>query len=283
MARVHYWQYIVDEEGRPISGVDVTFFLAGTETEANIYANSTVGHMTTTSAINLQTNQDGYFEFWVGDIWELNGGYDTTQRFRLEWYKAGMTRGEIDNIDLFPPLYQVDETAAGQTPAEEAVRRNKLISNRLAYRWEDHVEQMVPSAAPHNIEPVIWCDTDTEFNKVVSNDLINKIYTLAVSASTASLDASAADVDFSRIPEDHALLPSGGDLYYSIVNHNIPSGSSPGFYNRYPIVQVVDRSDDTMIIPERIQSVDTSNIKIVFSFPAASAAAAAQFMVTAIG
>ena len=270
MARVHYWQYIVDDEGRPISGVDVRFYLAGSGTtaQANIYANSTVGHMTTTSAINLETNQDGYFEFWVGDEWELNGGYTSTQRFKIDWYKAGMARGEIDNIDLFPPLYQVDETITGQLVPTEAVRRNKLVSNRLAYNWEQHVESMVPSASPHNIQPVIVCDPDTEYNKVVSNELMNKIYTLAVSASTISLDASAADIDYSRIPLDHPWNASGA-LYYADVTHNLN--------NQYPILQVVDTTTNSLVIPEAFESLNLNSTRVVFS------SSASQYIVTAIG
>ena len=274
MARVHYWQYIVDDEGRPISGVDVRFYLAGSGTtaQANIYANSTVGHMTTTSAINLETNQDGYFEFWVGDEWELNGGYTSTQRFKIDWYKAGMARGEIDNIDLFPPLYQVDETITGQLVPTEAVRRNKLVSNRLAYNWEQHVEKMVPYSpsadAPHDIQPVKRCDPDTEYNKVVSNELMNKIFTLAVSASTVSLDASGADIDYSRIPLDHPWNASGA-LYYADVTHNLS--------NQYPILQVVDTTTRNLVIPEAFESLNSNSTRVVFS------SSASQYMVTAIG
>jgi len=284
MARIHYWQYIVDEEGSPIGGVQIRFYLADTVIEANIYANSTVGHQTTTSAINLLSNGEGYFEFWVGDEWELNGGYPSTQRFRLEWIRTGMREGVIDYIDIFPPLYEVDETASGQTPAEESVRRNKLISNRLAYNWEEHVESVVSGSAyrvdaPHDIQPVIVCDTGTEYNKVISNNLMNQIYTLAVSASTATLDASAADIDFSLIPEDHPLVPSGSGLWYSDIDHNLDGG----VINEYPIIQVVDRSDNTYIVPETIKSLNQDQAKIVFSFPSSAAAAAAEFMVVTIG
>lgn len=279
MARIHYWQYIVDEEGSPVGGVQIRFYLADTIIEADIYVNSTVGHQTTTSAIDLLSNGEGYFEFWVGDEWELNGGYPSTQRFRLEWIRTGMREGVIDYIDIFPPLYEVDETASGQTPAEEAVRRNKLISNRLAYNWEDHVGQTVPTYSPHGILPVSACSPDSTFNKVVSNELMNKIYTLAVSASTTTLDASAADIDFSLIPEDHQLAPSGGDLYWTRVDHYLDGMVR----NEYPIVQVVDRSDNTFIVPETIKSLDQDHVKIVFSFPSPAAASAAEFMVTTIG
>lgn len=274
MARIHYWQYIVDEDGRPISGVGVDFYTTYVAKDdpgnvfANIYANSTVGHQTTTDAINTETNQDGYFEFWVGDEWELNGGYVSTQRFTLTWWKAGMARGQIDNIDIYPPTYEIDETVAGQTPATEAVRRNKLISNRLAYTWEDHVEQTIPTDSPHGILPVIVCDTDNVYNKVVSNDLINKIFTLAVSADTVSLDASAADIDNSRIPMDHPWQASGS-LYYADVEHNL--------LNLYPILQVADIADSTLVIPEAIQSLDNTTTRVVF------ASSAATYWVTAIG
>jgi len=274
MARIHYWQYIVDEDGRPISGVEVDFYTTYVEKDdpgnvfANIYANSTVGHQTTTDAIDTQTNQDGYFEFWVGDEWETNGGYTSEQRFTLTWWKSGMTRGQIDNIDIYPPTYEVDETAAGQEPATEAVRRNKLISNRLAYTWEDHVEQVVPTDSPHDILPVVRCSTDDIYNKVVSNELINQIFTLAVSASTVSLDASGADIDNSRIPIDHPWQASGS-LYYADVTHNLG--------NLYPVLQIAEVSNTTLVIPETVQSLDVNTTRVVFS------SSAAAYWVTAIG
>jgi hypothetical protein len=274
MARIHFWQYIVDEEGTPIGGVSIRFFLADdTNTEANIYANSTVGHQTTTSAINLLSNGEGYFEFWVGDEWELNGGYPSTQRFRIEWTRAGMREGVIDYLDIFPPLYQVDETIAGQALASEAVKRNKLVSNRLAYRWEEHVEAVVSGSvyradAPHDIQPVIVCDTDTEYNKVISNNLMNQIYTIALSAGTATLDASAADIDFSRIPLDHPWIPSGA-LFYADITHNLN--------NQYPILQVVDTTTNNLVIPEAFESLNLNSTRVVFS------SSASQYIVTAIG
>jgi hypothetical protein len=273
MARIHYWQYIVDEEGRPIINVDVDFFLnedTDSTQYASIYTNPTVGHMTTTDAVSLVTNSDGYFEFWVGDEWELEGGYVSTQRFKLTWYKPGISRGTIQNIDVYPPLYQIDETLGGQSPNDEAVRRNKLINNALAYRWEQHVNSEVPSASPHNIHPVIVCDSSDVYNKVVSNRLLNKIYTLAVSASTTSLDASAADIDFSRIPEDHALAASGS-LYYADISHNLN--------NDYPIVQVIDRNNNNLIIPETIKTIGLNDLRIFVTTPPS----AALFMITAIG
>ena len=255
MSRIHYWQYIANEDGRPIAGVDIRFYLQGTSTEANIYANPTVGHVTTTSALNVQTNVDGFFQFWVGDEWELNGGYVSTQRFRLTWEKAGIANGEIDNMDIFPPLYTVNTTGTG-TVTENA-RKNKLISNALGKAWNDHVASELPSASPHNIEPVERCVTDATFNKVVSNLWANQIYTAAISASeVTTLDASAADVSLNTV---NAWTPSG-DLFYADIDP--VSGSWGVFNNDYPIVQLVDTSDFTSIVGADVLSLSASAVRI---------------------
>jgi hypothetical protein len=53
MARYHYWQYIVDEEGTPLDNVEIRFYLSdGTgigSVEASIYRNPSTGAITTTS------------------------------------------------------------------------------------------------------------------------------------------------------------------------------------------------------------------------------------------
>jgi hypothetical protein len=255
MAKIHYWQYVVDKEGKPINGVKVDFFLTedtDSTQYASIYATSSTNHTTNTKDLDLKTNQDGYFEFWVGDEWEPGGGYASTQKFKLTWYKSGITRGTIEKIDLYPPLYQVNETLGGQSPIEEAQRRNKLISNSLAYRWEEHLNFTLPTSSanpPHNLWPVVICSLDNEFNKVVSDFLLNKVYTTAVSASSVTLGASAASVSY------HPGVSFVADVAKNI-NHNLN--------NQYPIVQVVDNSDE-LVIPDKIESIDANNVGITMT------------------
>jgi hypothetical protein len=250
MARVHYWQYIADEEGRPIPNVKVDFYLKDTETLADIYANTSVNHTTDTTTLNLKTNTDGYFEFWVGDQWETNGGYDPEQRFRLEWYKAGIVRGEIDNIDLFPPLYEV--VINSTAPAAENARKNKLISNKIAKDWYDHVESMLPSASPHNIHPVVICSTNNDYNKVVSNFLMNKIHTTAVSASVIdTLDTSGA-----------SLFTTSGVSFPTSAAQTFVHGLN----NDWPVVQVYNEANNTLIAPDIVESIDSNTIQITL-FP----------------
>jgi hypothetical protein len=87
-----------------------------------------------------------------------------------------------------------------------------------------------------------------------------------------TLDTSGADIDNSIIPTDHPWVPSGSPpsgTYYADVEHNL--------LNLYPILQVVDMADNTLVIPENIQSLDNTTTRVVFS------SSAATYWVTAIG
>jgi len=97
---------------------------------------------------------------------------------------------------------------------------------------------------------------------------MNKIYTAALSASSVTLDASGADVDFSVIPTDHPWQASGA-LFYADITHNLG--------NSYPILQVADNNTKEMVVPETIQSLDSNSTRVVFG------SSASEYTVTAIG
>lgn len=269
MARYHYWQYIVDEEGSPLDSVEVRFYLSDLyPVEASIFLNPTTGAITTTSQADLKTNANGFFEFWVGDPWEVEGGYEHLQKFRLEWYKAGIVAGKIDPVDIFPPLPSVDETITGQGVGERE-KKNKLISNALAFKWNQHIDLPVPSASPHDIQPVRFCETDNEFNKVVSNRLINKMYQGALSGGTVSLDASAADM-FTALTN---IVPTAGNFW---LTYNGVDNIKHDLLNEWPVVQVMKLPQGEVITPNTVKSI--SNRRTVIEV-----AVSADYQVTIIG
>jgi len=275
MARYHYWQYIVDEEGTPLDSVEIRFYLSdGTgigTTEASIFRNPTTGAITTTSQANSKTDANGFFEFWVGDAYEAEGGYAFDQKFRLQWYKAGLIQGYIDPVDVYPPLPPVDETSTGQVVGE-ADKKNKLISNALAYKWNNHIDIPVPSASPHDIQAVVHCDNNNEFNKVVSNLLINKMYQGALSASTVTIDASTAGMFTALITN---LVPSGDNFILT----NPPSSSNSirhDLLNEWPIVQVMKSPKGEVVIPNTIKSISNRRTVVEVSV-------SADYRVTIIG
>jgi len=100
MARIHFWSYLLNEEGQPLQNADVTIYLAGTVVPADIYLQEAGGTYTDT-APQLTTNSEGYFEFWIGDVNEV-AGYATPQKFKLSWEKIGVATGLIDFIDILP-------------------------------------------------------------------------------------------------------------------------------------------------------------------------------------
>jgi len=100
MARIHFWSYMLNEEGQPLQGAEITVMLAGTVVPADIYLQE-VGGVSTDVAPQLSTNSEGYFEFWIGDVNEI-AGYATPQKFKLVWEKVGVTSGQIDFIDILP-------------------------------------------------------------------------------------------------------------------------------------------------------------------------------------
>lgn len=62
MARYHYWQFLVNQEGQPINAADINVYLAGTTTPANVYTSET-GTAYTNTLPQASTNELGYFEF----------------------------------------------------------------------------------------------------------------------------------------------------------------------------------------------------------------------------
>lgn len=100
MARIHFWSYMLNEEGQPLQGAEVTVYLAGTVVPADIYLQES-GGVSTDVAPQLTTNSEGYFEFWIGDVEEI-AGYAPPQKFKIAWEKVGVTSGQIDFIDILP-------------------------------------------------------------------------------------------------------------------------------------------------------------------------------------
>ena len=251
MARIGYWQYIVDEEGRPLENVEIRFYLNDNPSqEAEIFINSATGSSTTTSEADIKTDGNGFFQFWVGDEFEALGGYVSTQKFRLVWQRAGILIGQINNLDLFPPVFKVDETDNTSSTKDD---KNKLVSNTLANKWDSHVNSQVPNEAPHGLLPVDQNSSNAVYNKLVSNSLMNYIFSAITSAGTISIQASAA---LERNFTITSWTPSGSD-YYLNIDHFIG--------RQYPIVQVRELPSRDLIVPKKVVSMDTNRIRLFVS------------------
>lgn len=174
MARKHYWQFLVTDEGNPIENAQISIYIAGTEDPAHVYIDE-VGPAVATTAPQVVTSRKGYFEFWVADRQEPNG-YALNTKFKLAWSAPGVQTGYIDFIDVFSTsVAEVDETDTNQL-------KNKAVSNFLAKGWEDHKNSVLyvnGVTSIHGMGPVDESQWDgtiaghTKLNKLVSNVLAN--------------------------------------------------------------------------------------------------------------
>lgn len=247
MARVGFWQYVVDEQGRPIENAIIRFYLSDNPAqEADIFTHASLGVPTTTSAVGMKTDGNGFFEFWIGDEFEDIGGYISTQKFKLTWERAGILLGSISNIDVYPPVFKVDET---DNTSSTKTDKNKLVSNELAYKWDTHTAAVIIDE-PHEFTAVDNTKTDTTYNKLVSNSLMNYILSAIASAGTLSIDASGA------VERNFTITSwtASGDNYYTVLNH---------FLGRpFPVLQVYKTSDSFQYDPVKVKSIDTNSLEL---------------------
>jgi len=123
MARVHYWQYLIDETGVPIEDANIYVYLAGGTSSADILAAESGGtsfnsvppsHDDYVAANLITTNSEGFFEFWVEDPTGTTAPYEISQKFKISWYRAGSAEGNIDYITILSgQQFPSDVTAAG--------------------------------------------------------------------------------------------------------------------------------------------------------------------------
>lgn len=271
MARSHYWQYLINEEGQPIQSANIRIYKAGSTTPAYVYTQE-VGGTATNSIPQVSTNSNGFFEFWIADASDTLG-YAPSQKFKIQWQKTGITTGVIDNVNIFQVYDGVDT-------ADTDATLNKLVSNLLAKRWEDHrndvshlvhgigevdvtdtdttKDRLVSNSLAkgwedhkddesyylHGIEAVDPYDTDTTDNKLVSNLLMNTLLTLATSAVSGATTTNATINTWT----------ASGDEYKADINHT--------HSNDYLVVQCYDASTDQQIFPAEIESINPNKLRI---------------------
>lgn len=150
MARIHYWQFLVNEEGQPIEAAQISVYLSSS-TSAAIVFDREYGGTPTSSLPQTFTDQNGYFEFWIGDEGEGSNGYTNDTKFKITWAKVGVAAGSINYVDILPNInvgYPVDVTDATDTTL------NKFISNYFGNRWNEHVKIDLSSVDPSSGLPI---------------------------------------------------------------------------------------------------------------------------------
>ncbi len=178
--------------------------------------------------------------------------------------------GVIDRIQLFTFIFSVDET-------DFNTDRNKLLSNQLAYKIEQHVNTSYPSE-PHNIQPVNTGLKDGSKNKVVSDVLIAEIdKLLEILLASDSVSATPEKRNIKTILLD-TFTPSG-DGYYTDLVHTLdtpqwypqvqfyeylkdPTTWGSFYRDQEPIRTSVSAGSFEIIHPVAIQDISPSAIRV---------------------
>jgi len=196
MSRIHFWEYLVDESGVPISDAEVYFYLAGGNSSADIFSSSEsttiinsvpANHVNYNADTLIKTDSDGYFSFWLEDEWgTTEGAYSTDQRFKVAWYKIRTVDAYIDNITVFPTIiHPVDETDVDAT-------LDKLVSNNLAKTWTDHISATGESHT-YIDQDVTTTGTPT-FSTVTASAATFEEASIGELTATTSFSCSAVDI-----------------------------------------------------------------------------------------
>lgn len=267
MGRIHHWYYLKDKQGRPIVNANLKLYLEGTKTEATIYNSTASSASAIIDQSTWMSGPSGFFDFYIGDQFETDPlsvgatGYNPNQHFDLQWAASAAIysndphppSGVIDQIQLLPKIFQVDETSTNSI-------RNKMVSNALAYKWDIHPDQIY-SQQPHSLLPVDPSDsTDTTFDKLVNDDLMNRLVSFPiVSAGLPTINTSGA------LLSQHTLYPSAwapsGDYgVFMDLDYNLVSRDALG-----PIVQVYKEDTGDMLNPMDIKFTTDTSLRIVLA------------------
>ena len=174
MARRHYWQFLVTDEGNPIENAEISIYIAGTEDPAYVYTDE-YGPAGSSSDPQVKTSRKGFYEFWIADKQEPNG-YFLETKFKIAWSAVGVQTGFIDYVDVFSTsVSEIDITDTNEY-------KNKAVSNYLGKGWEDHknselyvdnVMQIHGMGAVDEGQSDITLLPNTKLNRLVSNILAN--------------------------------------------------------------------------------------------------------------
>jgi len=276
MARGHFWQYILNEEGQPIADAEVNVYLTGSNVPAYVFTQESGGTATNTNP-QVTSNDEGYFEFWIGNPTELSG-YSSTQKFAISWSKPGIiTTGRVDNIECYsPPI----ETFVVDITSTDTVK-NKTVSNALAKSWSDNLVRSltfdIPSgswsaetSASYGLPAMSYIHTQSSPSSAWGITLLERfddavVYSVfCTNAGSPPVDLPFTSISFTSptqitinfaAPSSGYAVITGGNwgAYFYDLTHNRNT--------RTPIIQIWN-SDTNTLANVRIQSTTLNDVRI---------------------
>jgi len=189
MARNHKWWYIVNQAGEPINAAHVFVYKAGTTDPVWVYFDEFGSTGSRSTSGQISTLENGYFEFWIDEDEDFDvcntsavddssaTSYPFNQKFKIRWEKTGIASGQIDYIDVFPAnryFRPANISGCSDSGVSENAEMNKVVSNYLVCRWEEHVNQdfrdLTNPTLVHGFDYLNTSVPNNIFNKIVTNN-----------------------------------------------------------------------------------------------------------------
>ena len=251
MALKHFWYTLLDKEGIEVSNADVYIYEAGTLIELSIY-----DYQFQKITQPIITDSDGILEFYIKDQFESSNNYNPEQRMKISWSaSASDVSGEIDNAEIFDKVYKFEDFNEGDYQPNDYLYKNKLVSNQTAYNWNTHINLPAETLNLHNILPVdIYNSSNYTYNKSVSNELINDLWSILASSQSPTITASGAIMRSYDVSGGGLEWTPSGSTYYNDFNH--------GFQELFPLVQLYDDINKESFKPYIVIPIDNENTRI---------------------
>ncbi|KFZ26059.1 MAG: hypothetical protein KQ78_01721 [Candidatus Izimaplasma bacterium HR2] len=206
MARRHYWQFLVTDEGNPIENAEISIYIAGTEDPVYVYADE-IGSTGTSSPAQTNTSRKGFYEFWIADNQDPNG-YSLNTKFKIAWAAPGVQTGYIDYIDVFSTsVAEVDETDINED-------KTKVVSNLLAKGWEVHKDSILYQNSITDIHGMTAVDESQDDELDSANTLLNKL----VSNILANNWEVHANTNYVSVDDSWGYTIAGGSIIPATEN-----------------------------------------------------------------
>jgi hypothetical protein len=272
--RGHFWQFLTNEEGQPIPGASINVYLTSSTVPAWVYLQESGGSPTDTLP-QTTTDDDGYFEFWIGNPTELHG-YESVQKFAVQWVDAGvLTTGEISDIECYAPPRETYEPFTPPNDGATDTVANKTVSDNDVTNWNNNlvrsITDIIPSSSwtldasgAHAAPPELFFHTQSSPSATWSVTHNLGIQDVAVyCADNTHHFLTIGDVDF--VDENSLIITvSGGTGTAQIIgtdNFKYYYDKVHDLNTQQLMVQLYN-TDTNFMIPVSVEAVDVNTIRI---------------------
>jgi len=135
-----------------------------------------------------------------------------------------------------------------------------MLNNELAYKFETHVGTLY-TGVPHGIYPVDETDSsDGTLNKVVSNELLNRLYSFSLtSGAKPGLTIAASGALITTHTLYASAMSASGDYWQATFDPELNKADG----NHMPVTQVYEKASGNIILPWEVRINSATQMKII--------------------